>query len=174
MPIAIRMDKHWAAESAAGMRAKERVRNDWNCLLLPVTMAVFIHSTLFIRSNSPVFILFCCCSHAAETRMIAVYVQYICAARESVCLCMCERVMNVYRESNMLNVVRVHLAELSSVVLCTSSTTTVARAHTYLSVSLLLFDGDKKNSLKSLRSIFKFSFGDSELYTIWFRLFLVY
>lgn len=108
-------------------RTNEWVRNDWNCLLLlPVTMAVF-----FIQL-----------AHSFRLPLLAqrrnendrrVYIQYLCGKRVCVCLCVCERVVNVLRES-MLNVARVHLAEVSSVVLCTSSTTTVARAHSFSAV----------------------------------------
>lgn len=123
MPIAIRMDKHWAA----GMRAKEWVRNDWNCLLLPVTMAVFYSFSSFALPLPFSFSLFFWCLHTAETRMIAVYMR-----QESLCACVYVRESYecVNREST-LNVASVHWAEVSSVVLCTSSTTTVARAHTY-------------------------------------------
>lgn len=50
-----------------------------------------------------------------------------------------------------------------------------ARTHIFFAVWLLLFHGDNKNSLNSVRSInSKSRFGDSEFYTFRFLLFLVY
>lgn len=119
-------------------------RNDSNCSLLPVTMAVSYFSSLNLLALPLLFTLpialFLCplslpvsfsLSHSAETRMIDVYCIFGVFARVSLSLCMCECI------ESTLNTVRVHLAELSSVVLCTSSTATRAYSiHIYFAFTV--------------------------------------
>lgn len=103
IPIAIRMDRHWAEyfwnESE---RVSEWVRKDWNWLLLPVTMAIFFIQ--FVCSRSPFLIhaFSFSVSRSTETRMIdvvyswysqesvvSVYVRELWMYREHVEHCSC-------------------------------------------------------------------------------------